>query len=68
MELNNPFSNSLKLVASNDGVYVYRRQMNQNPIYFLVFRNKVTNVGRRKHIMEKFYKMRPAKAEAYFHA
>ena len=68
MQLNSRFGNSLKLVASNDGVYVYRRQLNQNPMYFLMVGGQITNIGRRKHIMEKFYKLRPAKGNIYLHA
>lgn len=67
MQLNSRFGNSLKLVASNDGVYVYRRQLNQNPTYFLMVGGQITNVGGRKHIMEKFYELRPAKGNAYYH-
>ena len=67
MQLNNRFRNSLKLVASNDGIYVYRRQLNQNPTYFLMTGGQITNVGGRKHIMEKFYELRPAKGNAYYH-
>jgi hypothetical protein len=67
MKLNKRFGNSLKLVASNDGVYVYRRQLNQNAMYFLMVGSTITNVGGRKHIMEKFYNIRPAKGNAYFH-
>ena len=66
--LNSRFSKSLSLVASNDGIYVYKRQKNQHPVYFLMSGSQIIGMGKRKSIMERFYSLRPYKGEANYHA
>ena len=58
--LNRRFSNTLKLVASNDNVFVYRRQLNQHPTYLLMSGSQIIHMGKRKSVMDKFRKIRPA--------
>ena len=59
-KLNSRFSNSLKLVASNEGVNVYRRQLNQTAIYYLMIGGQIKHQGKKKHVMAKFRQYRPA--------
>ena len=65
--LNSRFANSLKLVASNEGVYVYKRQLNQHPLYMLMSGSQILHVGTRKSVMDKFRKARPAFISDRFH-
>ena len=65
--LNSRFSNTLKLVASNDGIYVYRRKLNQHPHYFLMSGSQLIYMGKRKSVMDKFRKLRPAYISDRFH-
>jgi len=65
--LNSRFSNTLKLVASNDGIYVYRRKLNQHPLYLLMSGSQIIHVGTRKSVLDKFRKARPASISDRFH-
>ena len=65
--LNSRFANSLKLVASNEGVYVYKRQLNQHPLYLLMSGSQILHVGTRKSVLDKFRKARPASISDRFH-
>jgi hypothetical protein len=55
------------LQFTNDGVYVYKRQLNQTAIWRLVSGGTIIREGGRKHIMEQFYKLRPAKGNMVAH-
>ncbi len=66
--LNSRFRNSLKLVASNEGIYVYKRQLNQHPTYFLMSGSQIISTGSRKSVMDKFRRLRPAYISDRFHS
>jgi len=66
--LNSRFANTLKLVASNDGIYVYKRQLNQHPTYFLMSGSQIIHIGTRKSVLDKFRGYRPAYISDRFHS
>jgi hypothetical protein len=56
-----------KKMFTNDNIYVYKSQLNQNAIWRLVSGGTIIREGGRKHIMEQFYKLRPAKGNMVAH-
>lgn len=62
MTINSRFNNTLTTVRSQDGVTVYRRSVNQNPVYFVSYFGRVLHVGGRRHALRMFRKYRPEAA------
>ena len=54
-------SSQIQNVANHGELRVYKRQVNQNPLYMLTFQGTTIHVGKRKHISRKFnfYRGRP---------
>lgn len=47
-------SEQIRHVASHGYVQVYKRALNQNPLYLLTFKGTTIHVGKRRHICRMF--------------